>query len=93
MFEGELADRGQVIRVVLKRVKPRVEGAREMMEMEHMLNAHVAVAAPSACAQFLGYMKVEAQATRGEITQVTPPFSPSPLFPGLGLLPFPFPPP
>jgi len=69
VFEGMLCDGGEDHRVVLKRVKPRVEGAQQMVEMEHMLNIHVSANAKGACANFLGYMNVSPKEASGRISQ------------------------
>ena len=55
---------------MLKRVKPRVEGAQQMVEMEHMLNVHMANNAKGACADFLGFMNVLPTEATGRISQV-----------------------
>ena len=45
-------------RVVMKRVKARVEGADEMQQMELALNVYAAKAAKGHCADFIGYCTV-----------------------------------
>ena len=51
-------------KVVMKRVKARVEGAEEMHEMELQLNLYAAKVAKGHCADFLGYCTVtEKEAT------------------------------
>ena len=56
VYEGELS--GPTQRVVLKRVRPRVEWAEEFAEMERKLNAYVSKAAPGSCAPYLGSIEV-----------------------------------
>ncbi|KAK9814185.1 hypothetical protein WJX72_001933 [[Myrmecia] bisecta] len=65
VFEGTLDAGGGVGRVVLKRVKTRVEGAAEMGYMEHLLNVYAQRAAKGSVADFMGYVDVsEDEATR-----------------------------
>ncbi|KAK9838686.1 hypothetical protein WJX74_001413 [Apatococcus lobatus] len=65
VFEGTLQTSTGKDRVVLKRVKPRVEAAEVMGQMEHLLNVYAAKAAPQAVAHFLGYIEVTpTQATK-----------------------------
>ena len=56
-------------RVVLKRVKSRVEGAEQMGQMEHLLNVHAAGAARGAVAAFLGYLEVPPEEASSRLTQ------------------------
>eukprot|EP00951_Prasinocladus_malaysianus_P002319 scaffold16441_cov31-Prasinocladus_malaysianus.AAC.2 len=69
VFEGELRDAGETHPVVLKRVKQRVEGAQEAVQMEHMLNALVAKTARGASAHFMGYLNVQHNQASGRLTQ------------------------
>jgi hypothetical protein len=75
VFEGVLTDAGKEVRVVLKRVKPRVTGAETMVQMEHMMNCYVSSAAKGSCAPFLGYLNVSPQEASGRMTQVCSPTS------------------
>lgn len=59
-----MTEEGEVVDVVLKRVKAKVQGADEMHEAEHMINVLASKAAGEAVAPFLGYAAVE-QAVRG----------------------------
>ena len=45
-------------KVVMKRVKAKVEGAAELQEMELALNIYAAKAAKGHCADFIGYCTV-----------------------------------
>ncbi|KAG2447430.1 hypothetical protein HYH02_007756 [Chlamydomonas schloesseri] len=58
VFEGQLNTPQGSQRVVLKRVKTRVEGAEEMSQMEHLLNVYASRVARGHCADFLGYCEV-----------------------------------
>ncbi|KAK9866922.1 hypothetical protein WJX84_004340 [Apatococcus fuscideae] len=65
VFEGTLQTPRGKDRVVLKRVKAKVEAAETMGQMEHLLNVYAARAAPQSVAHFLGYIEVTAtQATK-----------------------------
>ncbi|CAM6127347.1 unnamed protein product [Calypogeia fissa] len=50
----ELTKDAKFEKVVLKKVKVRVEGAEECAEMEEWFNSRVCRAAPDACAEYLG---------------------------------------
>ena len=56
VYEGTLADG---TRVVLKRCKPRVAGAQDFFDAEHVLNVYASKAAPRGVAPFLGYVDVD----------------------------------
>lgn len=65
VYEGLLElPGGEHERVVLKRVKARVEGADEMAEMEHVLNVYAAKVARKAVADFLGFCDVSEEDSR-----------------------------
>ncbi|KAK9822826.1 hypothetical protein WJX81_005812 [Elliptochloris bilobata] len=70
VFEGFLrCTDGSDERVVLKRVKRRVEGAEEMNRMEHLLNVYAARSARGAVADFLGYCEVARDQAFGKLTE------------------------
>jgi len=58
VFQGQWTTPAGEHRVVLKRVKARVEGAAEMGQMELLLNAYASKVARSHCADFIGYCEV-----------------------------------
>ncbi|KAG1670665.1 hypothetical protein FOA52_010940 [Chlamydomonas sp. UWO 241] len=58
VFEGTWTTPSGEERVVLKRVKAKVQGASEMQEMELALNEYAAKVARGHCADFLGYSTV-----------------------------------
>ena len=69
VYEGTLADG---TRVVLKRCKPRVAGAQDFFDAEHVLNVYASKAAPRGVAPFLGYVDVdEADAASSTLTPGT----------------------
>ncbi|KIY99127.1 putative Serine/threonine-protein kinase SNT7 [Monoraphidium neglectum] len=60
VFEGLLDLGGEELeRVVLKRVKRFVQGAEEMVAMEHLINVTASKAARGGVAEFMGYCEVE----------------------------------
>lgn len=67
--QGTLKTRRGVEKVVLKRVKTRVEGAEQMGQMEHLLNVHAATAARGAIAEFMGYLEVQPEEASTRLTQ------------------------
>lgn len=67
--QGTLKTRRGVEKVVLKRVKTRVEGAEQMGQMEHLLNVHAANAARGAVAEFIGYLEVQPEEASTRLTQ------------------------
>lgn len=69
VFEGVLQTPRGPQRVVLKRVKARVQGAQEMGEMEHLLNVYAARAARNHCALFKGYCEVSRQEANTRLTE------------------------
>ncbi|KAG2490289.1 hypothetical protein HYH03_011241 [Edaphochlamys debaryana] len=58
VFEGTLTTPAGSQRVVMKRVKARVEGSTEMAQMEHLLNVYASRVARGHCADFVGYCEV-----------------------------------
>eukprot|EP00879_Flechtneria_rotunda_P025344 GHRR01026923.1.p1 GENE.GHRR01026923.1~~GHRR01026923.1.p1 ORF type:complete len:264 (+),score=69.48 GHRR01026923.1:175-966(+) len=69
VFEG-LLDTGRAEeRVVLKRVKAKVEGAAEMAQMEHLMNVYASKAAKGSIAEFLGYCNVSAREANYRLTE------------------------
>jgi len=69
VFEGTWQSPSGVERVVLKRVKAKVQGADEMQEMELALNQYAAKAARGHCADFIGYSAVsDEEARRSTLT-------------------------
>lgn len=80
-LQGVLRGNGGQERVVLKRVKTRVEGAEQMGQMEHLLNVYAARAAPGAIAEFRGFLEVQPEEATSRLTQglwlvQDPPFPP-----------------
>ncbi|KAF6253935.1 kinase-like domain-containing protein [Scenedesmus sp. NREL 46B-D3] len=70
VFEGLLdLGRGGEERVVLKRVKARVQGAAEMAQMEHLMNVYASKAAKGSIAEFLGYCEVEPRKANSRLTE------------------------
>jgi serine/threonine protein kinase len=68
--QGSLATTsGEERRVILKRVKDRVQGAQEMAEMEHLLNVYASSACRKSVAPFLGYIEVDPTEVRGKLTK------------------------
>ncbi|KAL6749507.1 kinase-like domain-containing protein [Haematococcus lacustris] len=55
-------------KVVLKRVKAKVEGALAMGQMELLLNAYAGKVAKAHCAEFLGYCEVAAEEATSRLT-------------------------
>jgi len=69
-LQGSLAtNSGEDRRVILKRVKDRVQGAKEMAEMEHLLNVYASTACRKSVAPFLGYLTVDPSEVRGKLTK------------------------
>jgi len=68
-YEGILRSEAGEERVVLKRVKTRVEGAEQMGQMEHLLNVYAARAAPGAVAEFRGFLEVQPEDASSRLTQ------------------------
>ena len=69
-LQGSLAtNSGEERRVILKRVKDRVQGAQEMAEMEHLLNVYASSACRKSVAPFLGYVEVDRSEVRGKLTK------------------------
>lgn len=69
-LQGSLAtNSGEERRVILKRVKDRVQGAQEMAEMEHLLNVYASSACRKSVAPFLGYIEVDPREVRGKLTK------------------------
>ncbi|CAD7700462.1 unnamed protein product [Ostreobium quekettii] len=69
VFEGTLSGARGERRVVLKRVKRRVDGAEEMGEMEHVLNVYATRVANGCVADFIGYCGVDGSEARGRLTE------------------------
>lgn len=69
VFEGGLAGKEGPERVVLKRVKQRVQGAEEMGQMEHLLNVYASKAAKGSIADFVGYVEVSEDEATTKLTQ------------------------
>ncbi|GMH44469.1 hypothetical protein BSKO_12421 [Bryopsis sp. KO-2023] len=70
VFEGELSKpNGDTERVVLKRVRSSVEGAKEMVEMEHLMNVHACKAAKGCVADFIGYCGVSKKEANSMVTE------------------------
>eukprot|EP00884_Botryococcus_braunii_P000646 jgi/Botrbrau1/10582/Bobra.0358s0005.1 len=69
VFEGALTTNNGSERIVLKRVKPRVEGAAEMNEMEHLLNVYASKAAKNSVAEFIGYCNVGYEEASRNLTE------------------------
>ena len=63
--QGTLSTPSGPCRVVLKRMKPAVDGAAGFFEAEHLLNAYASRAAPGAVATFLGFTTVPTGSTGG----------------------------
>ena len=63
--QGTLSTPSGPARVVLKRMKPSVDGAAGFFEAEHLLNAYASRAAPGAVANFLGFTTVPSGSTAG----------------------------
>ena len=55
-------------KVVMKRVKAKVEGAAELQEMELALNIYAAKAAKGHCADFIGYCTVAPEEATPSLT-------------------------
>ncbi len=69
-LQGSLAtNSGEERRVILKRVKYRVQGAQEMAEMEHLLNVYASSACRKSVAPFLGYIEVQPDQVKGKLTK------------------------
>ncbi|GBF87958.1 hypothetical protein Rsub_00670 [Raphidocelis subcapitata] len=68
VFEGTLDVGAGNERVVLKRVKSRVQGADEMVQMEHLINVYASKAARGSIAEFMGFCEVERQQANGNLT-------------------------
>lgn len=67
-LKGLLDAAGARERVVLKRVKARVQGADEMVQMEHLINVYASKAARGAIAEFIGYSEVGRMEAAGNLT-------------------------
>ena len=52
-------------KVVLKRVKRKIQDAKQLAALEHLLNAYAARHAPSSCAAFIGYCDIQPNALTG----------------------------
>ncbi|GLI68475.1 hypothetical protein VaNZ11_012901 [Volvox africanus] len=68
VFGGYLSTSSGNQRVVLKRVKTRVQGAEEMSQMEHLLNVYASRVARGHCADFQGYCEVADSEATGRLT-------------------------
>eukprot|EP00798_Chlamydomonas_sp_ICE-L_P000832 gene832-33563_t len=69
VFEGAMTSaKGNAERVVLKRVKVRVEGAVEFGRTELLLNAYAAKVAKGFCADFVGYCEVSKDESTARLT-------------------------
>ncbi|KAL3149568.1 hypothetical protein ABBQ32_002344 [Trebouxia sp. C0010 RCD-2024] len=68
-MQGALAGKEGPERVVLKRVKQRVEGAEEMAQMEHLLNVYASRVAKDSIADFVGYVEVAEDEATTRLTQ------------------------
>ncbi|KAI8466377.1 MAG: hypothetical protein J3K34DRAFT_524625 [Monoraphidium minutum] len=68
VFEGTLDTGDETERVVLKRVKARVQGAEEMAQMEHLMNVTASKSARGSIAEFLGFCEVERDQAVGNLT-------------------------
>ena len=53
---------------MLKRVKARVQGADEMVQMEHLINVYASKAARGSIAEFLGFCEVARAQAAGNLT-------------------------
>ena len=51
--------------MVLKRVKRKIQDAKQLAALEHLLNAYAARHAPSSCAAFIGYCDIQPNALTG----------------------------
>eukprot|EP00775_Hariotina_reticulata_P003693 gene3693-3953_t len=69
VFEGILDNGDGQERVVLKRVKTRVEGATEMAQMEHLMNVYASKAAKGSIAEFIGYCEVLPREASHKLTE------------------------
>ncbi|KAL0031978.1 hypothetical protein WJX79_009976 [Trebouxia sp. C0005] len=69
VFEGALSCDSGTERVVLKRVKKRVQGAEQMGQMEHLLNVYANKAAKGSIADFVGYIEVAEEQATTKLTQ------------------------
>ncbi|KAL0019460.1 hypothetical protein WJX77_005863 [Trebouxia sp. C0004] len=69
VFEGALSRDSGTERVVLKRVKKRVQGAEQMGQMEHLLNVYANKAAKGSIADFVGYIEVAEEQATTKLTQ------------------------
>lgn len=69
VFEGALSRDSGTERVVLKRVKKRVQGAEQMGHMEHLLNVYANKAAKGSIADFVGYIEVAEEQATTKLTQ------------------------
>eukprot|EP00242_Pyramimonas_sp_CCMP2087_P000419 CAMPEP_0198227146 /NCGR_PEP_ID=MMETSP1445-20131203/108085_1 /TAXON_ID=36898 /ORGANISM="Pyramimonas sp., Strain CCMP2087" /LENGTH=529 /DNA_ID=CAMNT_0043907123 /DNA_START=85 /DNA_END=1671 /DNA_ORIENTATION=- len=61
VYEGTLTKGTTIIDIVLKRAKPKVQGAEEMADMEKIINERVVKRAPGSCAQYLGSCQISAE--------------------------------
>eukprot|EP00798_Chlamydomonas_sp_ICE-L_P012483 gene12483-15693_t len=70
VFEGSIAlPTGDKEKVVMKRVKDKVEGAEEMGRTELLLNAYASKAAKGHCADFVGFSEVTAAQANHKLTE------------------------
>eukprot|EP00191_Tetraselmis_sp_GSL018_P008804 CAMPEP_0177605224 /NCGR_PEP_ID=MMETSP0419_2-20121207/16580_1 /TAXON_ID=582737 /ORGANISM="Tetraselmis sp., Strain GSL018" /LENGTH=433 /DNA_ID=CAMNT_0019099345 /DNA_START=452 /DNA_END=1751 /DNA_ORIENTATION=- len=67
VFEGTLSTKAGDVKVVMKRMKPTVERALEMGEIEIALNKASAKRAKGACADYLGYMEVNGKSAQPSV--------------------------